>query len=154
MSSDTGSRSTRIIGALGRLIDTCRRAEFAPEALAARERYRWNQAILDGFEALLEEREDLVLLKAMLRHSARAELAAELLPGLEGLLGAEFYDQMIDLQSKHLDGQAGDGPVLLFDKTQAGAESPPRLGKKRSAPARSKAKGKRSASRRTAGDAA
>ena len=150
MSSQTGSRGWRIINAVGRLIQNCRCAEFAPEAMAASDRYRWNQSILDGFEALCEDREDLRILRAMLRHAARAEMAAELLPGLEGLLGGEFYNVVADSHD-HPDRSVGDGPVLVFDRTQAEAGKPSRIGKKRSASARSK-KGKRAI--RPAGDAA
>ena len=150
MSDEDRERTRRIVFALGRLIEICRAAESAPESLAAQDKYRWNQQILDSFEGLLEEREDLVLLKAMLRRLARAEMAAELLPSLEGLMGVEFYDFV----SERLADCSNGGPVLVFDKTQVGAGSPPRLDKKPSASARGKGKGNRGARRRPAGDAA
>lgn len=151
MSSEAGSRSMRIIHQLGQLVETCRAAEFAPDALAARDGYRWNSEILDNFDALCDEREDLRLLAAMIRASARAELAAELLPGLEGLLGAQFHEEVA---ASEPDVPPGDGPVLVFDRTQAGGEIPPRLGNRRPGSVRGKSKGKRAAASRPAGDAA
>ncbi len=140
----------RIIHELGRLVETCRAAEFAPDALAAHDGWRWNSEILDEFDALCEDRADLRLLAAMIRRSARAELAAELLPGLEGLLGAQFQDEVEGVAGRP-DVPAGDGPVLVFDRTRDGGEPPPRLDKRRLA--RGKSKGKRAAAR-PAGDAA